>query len=279
MLAGGRTRQPAAPPAAAAPAAAAARHARAAARRRRAAPPPPGPEPWARRPAAARGGGGGAADGDAGDGGAFGDKWENTLSVHHTLTSLYTPKVQLAPHQQIDHAARRRERELREIAEAGRKLGVSEAAVRSNARALETLVPGLAPNLDKMRASDWARLLADTGPAVAAVIALRAAFPTADLAAMIGRQPRLLLRAPDALAADAGQVRSMLSRCPDVDSIVQEVPDLLNPRELEQALAYLARTFPKEDTLALLQANPSILNNIGGEVDVEANAEYGRSFW
>lgn len=45
----------------------------------------------------------------------------------------------------------------------------------------------------------------------------------------------------------------MLARCPDVDSILQEVPDLLNPSELEQALAQLRRFFPQEDPFALLQ--------------------------
>jgi hypothetical protein len=38
---------------------------------------------------------------------------------------------------------------------AGRKLGLKEEALRSNVAALEALVPGLAPNLDKMKASDW----------------------------------------------------------------------------------------------------------------------------
>jgi hypothetical protein len=42
------------------------------------------------RAAPGRNGGG---DDDAAGGGAFGDKWENLLSVHHTLSSLYTPKV------------------------------------------------------------------------------------------------------------------------------------------------------------------------------------------
>ncbi|KIZ06459.1 hypothetical protein MNEG_1493 [Monoraphidium neglectum] len=224
------------------------------------------------RAAPGRNGGG---DDDAAGGGAFGDKWENLLSVHHTLSSLYTPKVTLEPFKQIDHAAKRRERELREICEAGRKLGVSDEAVRANAASLESLVPGLAPNLDKMKASDWAKLLKDTSRVVATVIALRGALPSADLGAMISRQPRLLLREPGALTEDVRQVKALLSRCPNVDAILQEVPDLISPRELEQALANLRRCFPKEDAMALLQANPSILRNIGGEVDLEADPSYG----
>lgn len=51
----------------------------------------------------------------------------------------------------------------------------------------------------------------------------------------------------------------MLARCPDVDSILQEVPDLLNPSELEQALAQLRRFFPQEDPFALLQVRRGTL--------------------
>lgn len=53
-----------------------------------------------------------------------------------------------------------------------------------------------------------AKLLRDANAAFATVIALRNALPTADLAAMIARQPRLLLRDPGAVAADAEAVRA-----------------------------------------------------------------------
>lgn len=96
-----------------------------------------------------------ANDADDGDGGAFGDKWEDVLSVHHTLSSLYAPKVELRPHQQVDHAARRRARELDEIAAAGKRLGLTRERLEANVAALAALVPGLAPNLDRMKASQW----------------------------------------------------------------------------------------------------------------------------
>ncbi|KAI8465781.1 MAG: hypothetical protein J3K34DRAFT_525099 [Monoraphidium minutum] len=262
-------------------------------------PAPPPRRACAARAAAAAAGGGDAPADDDNTGGAFGDKWENTLAVHHTLSSLYTPKaragtsvsraaraagackrhdhlcVVLEPFKQLDHLARRKDKELKEICEAARKLGIDEAAVRANAAALEGLVPGLAPNLDKMKASDWATLLRDTGRVVGVVIALRGALPGADLGVMVGRQPRLLLREGEDLARDAAQAKAMLSRCPNPDLILQEVPDLLNAAELEQALAHLRRCFPKDDPFVLLQAEPSILRNIGGEVDLEADPSYG----
>jgi hypothetical protein len=41
--------------------------------------------------------------------------------------------------------------------QAGRKLGLEEGSLRANAATMEALVPGLAPNLEKMKASDWVR--------------------------------------------------------------------------------------------------------------------------
>jgi hypothetical protein len=53
-----------------------------------------------------------------------------------------------------------------------------------------------------------AKLLSDTRRVVSLVIALRGAFPTADLSAMLARQPRLLLRDEEGLKQDAEQVRA-----------------------------------------------------------------------
>lgn len=62
------------------------------------------------------------------------------------------------------------------------------------------------PTSRSITASPQAKLLKDTSRVVAVVIALRSALPGADLGAMISRQPRLLLREPAALTADAEQV-------------------------------------------------------------------------
>jgi len=43
------------------------------------------------------------------------------------------------------------------LTQAGAKLGIPAATLQQNVAALEALVPGLAPNLDKMKASDWVR--------------------------------------------------------------------------------------------------------------------------
>ena len=54
-------------------------------------------------------------------------------------------------------------------------------------------------------------------------------------------------------------------------------PPLKTPKRNQygQALAQLSRLFPADDPFALLQRDPLLLNNIGGEVDIEADPQYG----
>jgi hypothetical protein len=49
-------------------------------------------------------------------------------------------------------------------------------------------------------------VLSDTKRVVSLVIALRTAFPSADLSVMVARQPRLLLRDEEGLKQDAEKV-------------------------------------------------------------------------
>jgi hypothetical protein len=51
-----------------------------------------------------------------------------------------------------------------------------------------------------------ARLALNPSAAASALVALKAAYPGADLAAVVGGQPGLLLQGPEQLAANAAQV-------------------------------------------------------------------------
>ena len=102
----------------------------------------------------------------------------------HTLSSLYIGKQPQI--QQLDHLKRRQARDIAEIAEvrrrgarttcslcasepqrpmpwarclvqAGRRFGLTEATIQENLATLQTLLPDLAPNLDRMKAADWVR--------------------------------------------------------------------------------------------------------------------------
>ncbi|WIA41508.1 hypothetical protein OEZ86_008879 [Tetradesmus obliquus] len=204
------------------------------------------------------------------------DKWENTLAVNHTLSSLYLKKDKVEPFQQLDLAARRRKRELAEMTAAAAKQGTSAEVIEANLGKLQQLVPGLAPNLDQMKASDWASILKDVDRVVALVICLKTAYPKVDIARLLQRMPKLLMKPLEQVQADAQQVKALLSRVQDIDAIIDAVPYLINPAEVQQSLANLARWFPNQDPFALLQSNPTLLVNIE-EADLEADPLYGVS--
>jgi hypothetical protein len=70
------------------------------------------------------------------------------------------------------------------------------------------------------------------------------------------------------------QVRALLAGAPDVDAVIQAVPELAEPAALSRSLAYLAGAFPGKSPVLLLCENPRLLLNLG-ESDVGDSAEYG----
>lgn len=66
----------------------------------------------------------------------------------------------------------------------------------------------------------------------------------------------------------------MLARVEDMDSIINAVPYLLDPQQLQQSLVNLSRWFPNQDPFDVLQKNPTMLVNIE-EADLEADPLYG----
>eukprot|EP00775_Hariotina_reticulata_P001517 gene1517-1853_t len=132
---------------------------------------------------------------------------------------------------------------LREICDAAAKTGIKADMIEANLNKLQGLVPGLNPNLDQMKASDW-------------------------------RTPKLLLKPLQQIQQDAQQVRTMLQKVDDIDAIIEAVPYLMDPAQLVQSLANLARWFPNRDPFEMLQKNPQMLVNIE-EADLEADPLYG----
>jgi|APGre2960657404_1045060.scaffolds.fasta_scaffold44837_2 hypothetical protein len=164
-------------------------------------------------PAAAANDGAAASSNDASGGG--GSALDNVVAAQRahnfTMAAIYNGTAErVGP--QIDHHSRRRERVDAEVVEAGRKRGLPEPAVRAGLASLVELLPALAPNLDRMRASDWAVLATDVNGVMAQLIALKTAFPTADVGRIVAAAPRLLLRGEAALKADAAQARRPAAR-------------------------------------------------------------------
>lgn len=66
----------------------------------------------------------------------------------------------------------------------------------------------------------------------------------------------------------------MLAGLQDPDAVLQAVPCLLNPQELQRALSNLAAWFPDQSPLVMLANNPKLLLNIE-EADLDADPTYG----
>lgn len=204
----------------------------------------------------------------------------------HTLTSLYVaPEDRVPDIPAVDWEAKRKRRERSEIAEAGRRLkpaALTAEQVDQGLDNLEALLPGVpVGSLDLMKASEWARVAADPSRAARSALALRAAFPKADAAAIIRRAPRLaLLRSPEEVARDAAAARAMLDPTlgkddpAAVDAVVELVPELATPKGVANAISIVQRWHPSQDAYELLRKDPTMLLN-QDESSLEADPIYG----
>ena len=134
-------------------------------------------------------------------------------------------------------------------------------------RVLEKIVPGLATDALLAKgpnASSVVRLAADTdASAVAArVLALRRAFPTANVARIAGRAPGVLAMSPGDLAEATRVVKAALRTLgggDEIDRAVEANPALLDAERLAKALATLRRAMPNADGAKVIRDNPSML--------------------
>ncbi|KAI8476739.1 MAG: hypothetical protein J3K34DRAFT_222803 [Monoraphidium minutum] len=149
--------------------------------------------------------------------------------------------------------------------------GLSEAELRERLEALAALVPSLAGRLLLLRADLLGELVGDVGAVAAKMLQLKAWFPTADLAELVGRRPSLLS------AAEFGRVgaarRQLLARFPDpggggagaasaaVDRLVTAQP-LLLVEDVEALLAELERLLPGTDAAAALLRDPGLADSV-----------------
>lgn len=198
----------------------------------------------------------------------------NTYKSKHTLGAVYGgDDVKFEP---IDHLSRRKERDIKDIAESARRLGLTEDKVRENLSQLQFLLPGLTPNLHKMKASEWAQVLASVPTTTSAILAFKSLYPGVDLLKVVATSPRLLLKDPHQMQGDAAQVRQVLQGLADeeVQAILEAVPYLCDPRQLVQGLSNLAAWFPSQDPIEMLKRDPTKLVNVE-EADLEADPLYG----
>ncbi|GLI59916.1 hypothetical protein VaNZ11_001961 [Volvox africanus] len=158
--------------------------------------------------------------------------------------------------------ARRKQRVTAEIVEAARKARVAATPEQISAGldTLESLVPGFTPNLDTLKASEWARLAADAPAVASKIILLKSHYPRLDLSRVLVAQPKLLLQSPEQLDRSAQQVRSLLSRAKDLERLLAAEPALMEPRALISVLITVTKWYYLEkDPIEVLEADPDLV--------------------
>jgi hypothetical protein len=138
----------------------------------------------------------------------------------------------------------------------------TEERLSQGLAALEGLLPGWRLDLDAagVPAASVAALALDPSEAAARVLALKDAWPRADLGAVVQRKPAVLLEDPQTIRANAAQIRQLLRTARDADALVTSVPELLSPR---QCLAILITVnkwyFSRRDPVAVLESDPGLI--------------------
>lgn len=160
--------------------------------------------------------------------------------------------------------------------QAAKRLGMDAATVTSNLQQLQRLLPTLTPDLFKMNATHWARILHNVPHTAATLITFKSLYPGVDAGVVFKTNPKLLLKDSAQLEQDASQVYHILkSLAPEQrDAVLEAVPCLTDPVQLVQALGFLQHTFPNQNPLDILCADPTKVVNIE-EADLEAEPLYG----
>ncbi|PNW78981.1 hypothetical protein CHLRE_09g396587v5 [Chlamydomonas reinhardtii] len=157
---------------------------------------------------------------------------------------------------------------------AGRRLGIKEEVIRGNLDKMEALLPELTPDVNKMRAADWAKLAKDINQVAMMLVVIKTSYPGANVGKIVSRAPKILLQSPEQLQADAAVIRKVLAGAPNADSIIEEVPYLMSPPALAQSLSNVSRWYNTKDPVSMISKNPKLLLNVE-EADLEADPLYG----
>ncbi|GIL74326.1 hypothetical protein Vretifemale_4374 [Volvox reticuliferus] len=192
----------------------------------------------------------------------------------YTLGHYYGSTNPVSGVKQLDHTKRRRDRVVAEIIEAGRRQGVPEQLLRGNLDELEALLPELTPDVSKMRAGDWAKLAKDINKVATMLVVIKTCYPGANVGRIVAKVPKVLLKSPEAVSADAAVVRRVLAAASNLDAIIEEVPYLMDPAALAQSLSNVCRWYNTQDPVSMIARNPKLLLNVE-EADLEADPLYG----
>eukprot|EP00879_Flechtneria_rotunda_P026585 GHRR01028358.1.p1 GENE.GHRR01028358.1~~GHRR01028358.1.p1 ORF type:complete len:264 (+),score=85.57 GHRR01028358.1:283-1074(+) len=135
-----------------------------------------------------------------------------SISTAGTSSSGASPIVSSSTGLTTDWEARRKQRVVRDLVEASKRLGPQYTleAIAAGVTTLEQLLPGLQIDVEAMKASQWAKLCLDVNAAAMRLVVLKTEYPKADLTKIMQKQPQLLLTNIPTLQDNAKQVCSAL---------------------------------------------------------------------
>lgn len=173
-----------------------------------------------------------------------------------------------------EHERRRRINYAAEIVEAAVRVGKSETFIRERLTQIEAVFPDLV-NLHKMKASDWVTVLSDVDAVAQKLVTIKSVFPKANAFKIVASLPKLLLKSTEMLRLQAEKSRMVLSSLSNADTVIEAVPELVDPVILARAISSLRAAMPSQDPFKVLDANPEVLLSLGSEADIKDSAEYG----
>ena len=126
---------------------------------------------------------------------------------------------------------------------------------------LLALLPCLTPRISRLRPELLAGLVTDIGRAAARLIELRGLLPGADVAAVLGQRPLLLLDGEwEQIPAGVAGLRRHFSEEQVARMVAQE--PLLLLEDIDQVLRDLQRLLPGQDAAAALATQPGLATRV-----------------
>ncbi|GLC33881.1 hypothetical protein PLESTB_000814100 [Pleodorina starrii] len=145
-----------------------------------------------------------------------------------------------------------------EVIAAGARIGLQASQLEQQLDTFESLLPNLPINMEQMRASDWARVVADPDLA-AKLVLIKMAFPALNVEVLLSKHPRTLLWSRQKLEANLSEVCKVLHSLPRPEVVLETLPELLDPRQCFSVVATLRKWYTKRDPLEVLQMDPDVI--------------------
>ena len=157
---------------------------------------------------------------------------------------------------------------IEDIVAAGKRVGKKYDAFEldEGIKNLQTILgEGFAPNLEAMRASDWGRVLLDPEGVAKRLISLKVCFPGLNLSRVVTRKPSLLLKSIEDIERDAGGTKKMLEKAKDLDTLIEALPDLLDPKVCLSIILSINKWYNgrhskvQRDPVSILEGDPDLV--------------------